>query len=59
VISMVLRATRVKSFLFFIIPGFANTAIPLVFLYGGYVESGIGKVLAVLSQCPKNVILRT
>jgi len=56
---MVLRATRVKSFLYFFIPGFANAAIPLVFLHGGYVESGIGKVLAVLSQCPKNVILRT
>ena len=57
--KLVLRAAREKSFLFFIIPGFANTAIPFAILYGGYVESGIGKVLAVLSQCPKNVILRT
>jgi hypothetical protein len=58
-ISMVLRRWVLKSFLFFIIPGFANAAIPLLFLHGGYVESGIGKVLAVLSQCPKIVILRT
>jgi len=56
---MVLRRWVLKSFFIFFIPGFANTAIPLVFLHGGYVESGIGKVLAVLSQCPKNVILRT
>jgi len=54
---LVLRATRVKSFLFFIIPGFANTAIPWVFFQGGYVESGIGKVLRILSQCLKNTIL--
>jgi len=54
---MVLRAAREKSFLFFFIPGFANTAIPLAFLHGGYVESGIGKVLAVLSQWHKNMIL--
>ena len=55
--KLVLRAAREKSFLFFIIPGFANTAIPWVFFQGGYVESGIGKVLAVLSQWHKNMIL--
>ena len=55
--KLVLRATRVKSFLFFIIPGFANTVIPWVFFQGGYVESGIGKVLRTLSQWPKNRIL--
>jgi len=55
--KLVLRAARVKSFLFFIIPGFANTAIPLAILHGGYVESGIGKVLRTLSQWTKNTIL--
>ena len=55
--KLVLRAAREKSFLFFIIPGFANTAIPWVFFQGRYVESGIGKVLRSLSQCPKNMIL--
>jgi hypothetical protein len=54
---MVLRRWVLKSFFIFFIPGFANTAIPLVFLHGGYVESGIGKVLAVLSQWHKNMIL--
>ena len=55
--KLVLRAAREKSFLFFIIPGFANTAIPLVFFEGGYVESGIGKVLRTLPQCPKITLL--
>jgi hypothetical protein len=55
--KLVLRATREKSFLFLFIPGFANTAIPLVFFEGGYVESGIGKVLRILSQCHKITLL--
>tara|TARA_Y100000310_G_scaffold128720_1_gene127897 strand:+ start:586 stop:765 length:180 start_codon:yes stop_codon:yes gene_type:complete len=57
VINMVLRRWVLKSFFIFFIPGFANTAIPLVFLHGGYVESGIGKVLRVLSQWAKNTVL--
>ena len=55
--KLVLRAAREKSFLFLFIPGFANTAIPWVFFQGGYVESGIGKVLRILSQCLKKTIL--
>ena len=55
--KLVLRAAREKSFLFFIIPGFANTAIPWVFFQGRYVESGIGKVLRTLPQCPKIPLL--
>ena len=54
---MVLRRWMLKSFLFLFIPGFANAVIPLVFFHGGYVESGIGKVLRVLSQWAKNMIL--
>jgi len=55
--SMVLRRWMLKSFFIFFIPGFANTAIPRTVFQGGYRESGIGKVLRVLSQCPKNTIL--
>jgi len=53
----VLRSWVLKSFLFFLIPGFANAVIPWVFFQGGYVESGIGKVLRTLPQWPKNRIL--
>jgi hypothetical protein len=54
---MVLRATRVKSFLFFFIPGFANTAIPFAILHMGQWIPGIGKVLRILSQWAKNTLL--
>ena len=58
-ISIVLALPTKKVFYFFKYRDIANAAILWVFFQGGYVESGIGKVLAVLSQCPKNVILRT
>jgi len=57
--SMVLRRWMLKSFLFFIIPGFANTAIPFAILHMGQRIPGIGKVLRILSQWPKNTLLRT
>jgi hypothetical protein len=54
---MVLRRWMLKSFLFFIIPGFANTAIPFAILHMGQWIPGIGKVLRILSQWPKNTLL--
>jgi len=56
--SMVLRSWVLKSFLFFIIPGIANTAIPFAILHMGQWIPGIGKVLRILSQWAKNTFLR-
>jgi len=56
-ISMVLRRWMLKSFLFFFIPGIANTAIPFAILHMGQRIPGIGKVLRILSQWPKIMLL--
>jgi len=56
--SMVLRRWMQKSFLFFFIPGFANTVIPFAILHMGQGIPGIGKVLRILSQWAKNTFLR-
>jgi len=57
VTKLVLRAAREKSFLFFFIPGIANTAIPFAILHMGQGIPGIGKVLRILSQWAKNTLL--
>jgi len=56
--SMVLRRWMQKSFLFFFIPGIANTVIPFAILHMGQGIPGIGKVLRILSQWAKNTFLR-
>jgi hypothetical protein len=55
--KLVLRAAREKVFYFFKYRDIANAVIPWVFFQGRYVESGIGKVLRILSQWHKNMIL--
>jgi hypothetical protein len=56
-ISTVLALPTKKVFYFYKTRDIANAVIPWVFFQGGYVESGIGKVLRILSQCLKNRIL--